>query len=372
MPILVQCSCGVKLEIADHRAGTKVQCPKCSQAVDVPSQDMDKDEKPVQIQGERIRSNPARPSNPTRPSNPQRPSGPVTPNVPMANHGGHPTDPNVPFVNQGGFDQSVNQTGFDQQPFDQGPYENQPFDQQPMAPQSQPGQPFHQDPFGEPSSYMMQAPTQPTGGASPFGHNNPVSSSSNNPFQAPSTSQRYINPDAGIPGQVIAVGVVGTILGLIHFVCGGFGLLGGLLFQSAAIGFTGDEQVGPIASMISAAIWLMILMMLGFVIYGVCTATGSIGLFFKRKWAWVMSISCGGLAGIAALFCLFSYVMDVMEVSQSSIDYDLDDSFEKSMYDSEVSGTHFSGLISTLSYMTYAILSLWFLLTPRIRRVFFR
>ena len=361
MPILVQCSCGVKLEIADRRAGTKVRCPKCSQPVDVPEPDLDNDEKPVQIQGERIRDNSK------RPGNPQSPSGPVTPNVPMANQGGQPTNPSGPFVNQGGYEQGSNQTGFDQQAF-----EHQPFDQQPMAPQSQPGQPFHQDPYGEPSPYMMQAPMQPTGGASPFGYQNPVSTSSNNPFQAPSTSQRYINPDGGIPGQVIAVGVVGTILGLLHFVCGGFGLLGGLLFQSVALGFTGDEQAGPIASMISAAVWFMILMMLGIIIYGVCTATGSIGLFFKRKWAWVMSVSCGGLAAIAALFCLFSYVMEVMEVSQSSIDYDMDDSFERSMYDSEVRGTHFGGLLSTLSYMTYAILSLWFLLTPRIRRVFFR
>ena len=345
MPIIVQCSCGVKLEVADRLEGTRIACPKCKRPLDALSSISD-DEQAVQIQGERISSS-------------------KTP-VPMQGQ------KDIPIAIQGQrAEQNEKSAQQNQQPIFQQPLPQQQAHQQ-LAHQPV-SQPASQQTNSQPSPYLAQ-PSNPFGTTNTaHGRPQPLPQSSANPFQSPTAQKPYSTGKSNsLPGQVIAVSVFGILLGTSHVICGGCSMLGGLFFQSIIIGFSNDERAGSAAQEASMALWGMIFVMLLIVVYGVCTTTGSIGLFFKRKWAWLMSMTCGGISALAMLLFVFLYIQALSELSQPSEYYDMSIPADRAIHEEEVRNSHIGGLIPIFSYGIYAVLSLWILLTPSVRRAFFK
>ena len=345
MPIIVHCSCGVKLEVADRLEGTRIACPKCKGSLDV-SNAISDDERPIQIQGEPISSSKIP--------------------VPMQ------VQKDIPIAIQG---QRAEQNELDRTQ-----------NQQPVYPQSAPqGQSHHQPGYPvisqqasqqanvQTSPYAAQPTNQFGTTSTAYNRPQPLPHSSANPFQSPTAQKPYSNGNShSLPGQVIAVSVFGILLGTSHVICGGCSMLGGLFFQSLIIGISSDERAGSVSEEASMALWGMIFVMLLIVIYGACTITGSIGLFFKRKWAWLMSMTCGGISALAMLLFVFLYVQSLSEISQASEYYDMSIPADRAIHDAEVRNNHIGGLTPIFSYGIYAVLSLWILLTPAVRRAFFK
>ena len=184
----------------------------------------------------------------------------------------------------------------------------------------------------------------------------------------------------GLSGGVIAIGVINIILAL-FLTCGGvFGLIGliapSAVFSTFMPGFEPPSQPQAILAvgLVNAVITLLCCLMFGI---------GAIGLFSRAGWARKMSIFAAGLYAFATVVSLVIFMATPIKTIHEQYQEDLQEAIQEYSVQQgrpvqqdnpaaaigEQAG-QFGGLCCGLPLVAYAIVSIFVLSSPGVKRQF--
>lgn len=107
-------------------------------------------------------------------------------------------------------------------------------------------------------------------------------------------------------------------------------------------------------------------------IFALAAMVGGAGLLFQKKWPWLVSVACAGIAGLLCLMAVLSLVSNGAAIAQQN--RAIRSNVQRNYYQSSTTRIHQRALLYSLGaivwYGSFSGVSFWLLLVPKVRQYY--